>query len=335
MPTVREIAQVAGVSKSAVSLVLNNSDSVSDKMRERVLRAIEELEQDTHEGQDVTFEDAEDSVKTIMLLHPSWHESSRVFRDLLLGIKQGALESEVHLQFMASNQTTPMLSDTLLFSDAALRPDGILLFEYEGYESHAKQLLEMRIPCLLVGAPSHDPRIPSVHADEVLAGYVAAQHLLQLGHRSIIVVTDQVQSAYIEERIEGYRKALAEFNLDFGAENIVTTGIEKPFTAQLADDYPHATGMLILNEATLKNTLPALSEQGYAIPNDLSVVTFDDTEIARHLKPGITSVKYPLYEEGYWSIKMMSGFVQTPSLVHFRLQFRATLVARKSCKAME
>jgi LacI family transcriptional regulator len=331
MPTVREIATRAGVSKTTVSLVLNNKDGVSEALRQRVRDALRDLDSQTN-GKTLSIRELqpESGPLSIGLLHSSGMEATQFFRDILQGIQAAVDRYQAQLRLISFASESQDLTKHLYFKEDSLRPDGILMVESNFADLAFPQLQKLNVPAALVGSPSYNPAIPATVPNEINEGYRATRYLLELGHRHIGFVFARLQARYAHERLEGYRQALREFGVE-PLDRWIGAGPDDTPTRRLLAESQDITALLFSNHAGARVGLPVLEELGYAIPERLSVMVFDDMDEAKAHHPPLTTVAYPLFQEGYWAVRMLLDMLREPEMEHFQITFRAKIIERASC----
>jgi DNA-binding LacI/PurR family transcriptional regulator len=331
MPTVREIASRAGVSKTTVSLVLNNRDGVSDALRQRVRDALREMENQAN-GKTLSIRELqpEGGPLSIGLLHSSGMEATQFFRDILQGIQAAVDRYQAQLRLISFSSENQDLTKHLYFKDETLRPDGILMVESRFADLAFPQLQKLGVPTALVGSPSYNLAIAATAPNEIDEGCRAARYLLEMGHRNIGFVFARLQARYAHERLQGYKQALQEYGIEPPDRWIAVSEDDSAVRRVLADS-PEITAILLSNQAAARVSLPAVHKIGYGIPERLSVLVFDDTDEARAHDPPLTTVAYPLFEEGFWAVRMLLDLLREPQMEHFHITFRAKIIERASC----
>jgi len=195
MPTVRQIAQHAGVAKSTVSLVMNNKPGVSDKTRQIVLNAYQELNSQNENNSDVNVEKniffnhslyLTKKPLSFVVFHPSILGSSQVFSELLSGIQYGADQYHAQLRLTINERKIPSNHITNLYlKNPSLRPDGILIIGAREKEPVLEEAELQQIPYVILSRTVSDPAISAVGRDEVKITMEAVNYLLELGHTAI------------------------------------------------------------------------------------------------------------------------------------------------------
>lgn len=343
MATVREIANLAGVSKSTVSLVLNNKPGVSEEKRRRVLAAQREL----MARSPVKVSDTEHlpvrsdpnghgqkrvgDALSIVVLHPPVLRSSYVFSEVLQGIQSAAETYNVQLRLVANSPTdADQHVSRLYFTDPALRPDGVLLFGAQQYEPMLEVAEQANIPCVVLGRDTSRYDVSGLGRNEYHHAYEATTYLITLGHRAIAFLGGDSAYDYLHTRQAGYRQALADHHIAL-EDGWIQMGTGDAATAQVLATAPRVTALMYINDVCAAEGLPLVEAAGLAVPDDLSVLSFDDTTFAQTYTPPLTSVSYRRYEEGQWGVKMLVDQIRYPYLERVQVIFRAGLVERGSC----
>ncbi|MEO1166725.1 MAG: LacI family DNA-binding transcriptional regulator, partial [Chloroflexota bacterium] len=212
MSTVREIAEYAGVSKSTVSLVLNNKSGVSDEMRQTVLNAVDELNSlrtGTPVLERTIIERGSDmkvQAHTIMVLHPPVLRSSYVFGQVLQGIQSVAEMNKLQLRLVVNDpKASSQHVSHLYLTDDYLRPDGALMFGAQKHELLLDKVVEQGIPCVVLGREVKRYDVSGIERDETRYAYQLTQHLIELGHRSIVFAGGDQRYDFTHTRLLGYQ----------------------------------------------------------------------------------------------------------------------------------
>jgi DNA-binding LacI/PurR family transcriptional regulator len=342
MASVRDIAKQAKVSKTTVSMVLRNLDGVSESMRLRVqeavqyLRAVEETrtaeEMSASMDRGVTMR-KDEKISSLLVLHPTNYHSSTVFHEILRGIQAAA--SVYNLQLSLAFNDSQLLNTSLeefYFSNAVLKPVGVLLIGARTEEPLVERLCERSIPMVLVGRKAHDDHASAVGRNELEMARQATNYLFDLGHRTIAFLGASDEFEYALERLRGYRQTCEERGgaLD---EYLVHCGFDACASAKFLMEHPEVTAAVFLNELLASEVLPIVQAAGKVVPDDLSAVAFDDTDIARNFNPPLTTISFPFFQEGFWAVRLIMEQVRQPTVISAQVILGATLVKRMSCSA--
>ncbi|MCX7787412.1 MAG: LacI family transcriptional regulator [Spirochaetes bacterium] len=332
-PSVSEIAKRAGVSKSTVSLVLNNRPHVTESMRKRVLDALEELQ-----TQSPGIPRWKGPFR-ILLLHPAHMGSIQVFRELLQGIHRGIedtggrLTLAVHQPPLHPNHTT-----NVLLLDPTLRPHGVLLMGALRDDPILDVLKKENLPTVLVARETAFNGFSAVGMDNFKGAKEAVEYLIRLGHKRIAFMGGNEQFEYTRNRLAGYKDALSTAGIP--SEQYVYLGTGDDAAHALLSTVPSTsipslpvTAIFFVNDEHASQALPVLQKKGIRIPTDLSVIAFDDTEIMAQWDPPISSVAVPRLDIGVLAVKSLVEQITRPSIESIRIILRTQLRIRDTSVA--
>jgi DNA-binding LacI/PurR family transcriptional regulator len=311
MPTIDEIARLAQVSPATVSKVLNNRRYVSVETRARVERVIAETGfVPSQRARGLTQRRS----FILGLLIP--YTSDQLFTDphlleIMRGIEAEANTREYNLLLSTARGPVDAASAVtrLLRSDVI---DGAIVVETLDVRPFAEALAEQPSPWVVVGYPDR-AAIPAVHADDFGGAVAATRHLLELGHRRIGVISSSPRPYALEERLRGVRTALAQTGLSLDAALIVTgdfsieSGEAGAHQLLSRDDPP--TAIFALNDRMALGAVRAAWGRGLSVPEQLSVVGFDDIALATLFTPALTTVRQPGYGLGGAAAAMLFGLL--------------------------
>lgn len=327
MSTITDVAERAGVGVGTVSRVLNDSPLVSDRTRARVLAVIDEMDyRPSFLARGLSTGTA--GVVAAVVQRMTTPSALQRLRGILDVASDAGFDVILH-NVSSVDDYRDQVRDLL-------RPDrcaGGLLVSIRPGEDAVKMLTNNAVP--VVSIDGQLPGISSVYIDDERGGRMATEHLIKLGHERIAFVLDWEDSIGFRptaKRRTGYRKAMADAGLEIREEyikeghheHLVTLtainellDLDEPPTAVVASADSHA--MVIAQGARAR---------GVRVPDDLSVIGFDDLEIAEHL--GLSTVRQPLYESGTRGAGMLLDLMQadTRSVLHYELPVE--LIARGS-----
>jgi LacI family transcriptional regulator len=191
-----------------------------------------------------------------------------------------------------------------------------------------------RLPTVLLNCHVQDHTLASVVPGELLGGYVATIRLIRAGHRRIAHIHGQSWTDPSRDRLTGYRRALAEHDILFDPVLVRPGNWEPPtgyeHTAALMDLPDPPTAIFVANDMMAIGCYDALKERGLAIPGDVSVVGYDDREIAQFMRPPLTTVVLPHSEMGLQAAATLIDGAVRPGTRQVQVKVECTLVERES-----
>jgi DNA-binding LacI/PurR family transcriptional regulator len=323
--TMAAIAAAAEVSVPTVSKVLNGRGDVAAETRTRVESVLGEL------GYARSYRRKTQPARIVDLL---CHELSPWAAEIISGASAVALAAKSRIAVTAVGDDAGV--DLWLKSLAASRTDGVILVLTELSPPHRRRLAALQVPVVIVDpAGRPDPEVLTIGAANWAGGLAATEHLLQLGHRRIATITGSPAVPCSQARLDGYRAALdrAEIGLD---PDLVKTGdfhYESALTAALEllrlPDRP--TAIFAASDVQAMGVYEAARQNGLRLPEDLSVVGFDDVPMAQWVSPPLTTLHQPLAEMAAMATKtLLAG--GTIGLQN-RVELATTLVVRSSTQA--
>lgn len=172
-------------------------------------------------------------------------------------------------------------------------------------------LAELKIPVVLLNCYTADHAFPAVVPSEIAGGQSSTRHLINHGHRRIATITGEPWMEAAQHRLKGYRRALATADIPFDPELVVegdwSASAGYKATVQLLALADRPTAIFCQNDRTAIGCYEALKEAGLSIPEDMSVIGYDDEEIARHMHPPLTSSVLPHRAMGTWAIEQLDA----------------------------
>lgn len=301
--TIYDVAKQADVGVGTVSRVLNNHPQVSPETRQRVLSVIETL---NYRPSPMAQRLSRRKTLAIGVIAVFFTRPSVVER--LRGVEAVTAASEYDL--IVYNVETPAKRDAIFRATADnRRVDGLLVISLTPADDDVARWRDAGVPVVLVD--THHPALPRIVVDDVQGGYRAAQHLLELGHQRIAFVGDPIHTAFnftsSRDRLAGLQQALAEhgipFRPDYHQAGEHSQDQARGLTHQLLvlDEPP--TAIFAASDTQALGVMQAARELGRRVPEDLSVIGFDDIEIAEYLN--LTTMHQPLFESGYRGIDLL------------------------------
>jgi DNA-binding LacI/PurR family transcriptional regulator len=313
---IRDVAARAGVGVATVSRVLNGRANVAAPTRMRVQTAIRELD---YRPSTLARNLSLGRTLVIGVVVPFLTSPSAVVR--LRGVVEILASSAYDLALIdvESEDRRRGAFDVLGRAD---RTDGLLVISMIPDDDEVQRLRQARIPCVLVDG-AH-PALPHLIVDDVAGGELATRHLLELGHRSIAFIGDKPYDPYrpgsTRDRTAGYAQALLDAGIPLRHEYI-RAGTQsreqaRETTLSLLRLVERPTAIFAASDLQALGVLEAAAEQGLRVPDQLSVVGFDDIEIAPFA--GLTTVRQPLHESGRRGtellLDLLSGEPEPPPL---------------------
>jgi len=330
--TLEEIAKLAGVSRSTVSRVINNHPNVSPEVRERVWKVIRELDYQPHAAARSL---ATRRTQVLGLIIPQ--AVTILFTDpffplLIRGIADACNARRYHLMLsLFSSRDEQRELYRRIIRGGHL--DGIIISSTVIDDPLIPRLLEDQVPFVLVGRYPRDARASYVDADNRAGAQMAVDYLIRLGHRRIATITGPLNMIAGLDRYEGYLAALRNKGLEKD-DALIAEGdfsYEGGFQA-MQTLLPHEpTAVFVASDTMALGAIKAIKGAGLRIPEDISIVGFDDLEAASFSDPPLTTVRQPIYLLGSTAAQLLIDLIEGKSRPPQRIVFPTELVIRRSC----
>jgi len=324
----REVAEQAQVSVTTVSHVINDTRPVSDELRARVTAAMDLL---GYQPNQLARSLRRGETHTIGMIIPDG--ANPFFAEVARGIEDTGFEHGYSVILCNSDGN---LEKELLYTNVLneKQVDGIIYVAAGLSQEHILGLQQRGLPVVVVDREIPGLPVGTVITDNAQGGWLATGHLLSLGHRRIACLSGPHDLTPSAERVTGYRQAL-EAAMVFVDECLVLRGDfnfesgYKSMTELLALEEP-PSAVFACNDLMAMGAMAAAAESGCRVPADLSVVGFDDIELASYSIPALTTVRQPKYEMGAIAARMLLEHMRQDDLTPQRQILATELVVRKS-----
>jgi len=331
--TMTDVARLAACSQSTVSVVLNNTPGIriSKETRERVIKVAGQLGYEIIPGH-VALSDRPRQIGVIF--------------DRIATSPEAVVSIDGAREMAWTTGHVVTVAQTL--NDAEMEPATIAAMLRNGVDALIyatimtrkvevpQPLYKARIPVVLLNCYSDDRRFPSVCPGEVAGGHRATETLRQAGHRRIAIITGEMWMDAARDRLRGYRQALATADIAYDPALVregnwqTSAGYEQTHALMKLKQPP--TAIFCSNDRMAVGCYEALKERGLTIPGDVSVVGYDDEEVARHLSPQLTTLVLPHREMGRWAIERALAPVATGK--HPITKLECPLITRDSVREL-
>jgi DNA-binding LacI/PurR family transcriptional regulator len=324
---IADVAALAGVGVATVSRVLNGHVGVRPTTRERVVEAIEAL---NYRPSSLARSLSLQRTMVVAALLPWFTNPSAVQR--VRGIVEGLSGSAYDLMVFDIESEDRQRRAFELF-DRGDRADGLLVVSTLPPEAEVDRLRAAGVPCVLIDAVHSC--FPSIAVDDVAGGEIATRHLLELGHRRVALIGDpppEFRFDWSRDRTRGYQRALAaagiEVRDEYVREGTRLPQVARAIAAELLSLPERPTAVFAASDTQAIGVLEAARTLGIDVPGDLSVIGFDDIEVAAYV--GLTTVRQPLVESGRRGAKVLLEVLARRAVEPLRELLPLDLVVRST-----
>jgi LacI family transcriptional regulator len=304
LATIKDIARRVGVSPSVVSRALNNKYGVKEATRQAIAEAAKEM---GYHPNVAARSLVTRRSQTIGVIIPDISEPfySRVIK----GMQYIADEAGYTLLFSNSYESLEQSKVVQKMVDGQ-RVDGLIIVGSSRAErDYISSLTAKGTPFVVIERHFSDLNMNCIWVDNVVGGYIATKHLIECGHRRIAHITGDLSFEVAADRVKGYRKALDEAGIPYSPKLVLPGSFvwQDGYAAmkQLLSDTPRCTAVFAGNDSMAYGALQAIAEAGLSVPQDISVVGFDDLEFSSLTNPPLTTVRQPRYEMGRDAMRLL------------------------------
>ncbi|MCM8770531.1 MAG: LacI family transcriptional regulator [Candidatus Omnitrophica bacterium] len=324
--SINEVAKLAGVSITTVSRVINKFPTVKEKNRQKVLEAIKKL---NYHPSPVAQRLATGRTNVISLVMPRY---------------EGIFYSFYALELIKSigNMCSVLKLDLLLRLVDGASPlnlrgiGGVIFADIIGNRNQVLQALEEKVPVVVINNFVQDLEVNCVAIDNFGGGKEATKYLIQLGHRRIAHIAGDVVTQAAALRLEGYKEALKENNIEIKEDYIFKTDYSRAKARQAAEKIlnlqPAPSAIFVASDTMALEVMAVALEMGRQLPRDLSLVGFDDNPVSLYGPVALTTVRQPLIKMGEEAVKRLNTLMSGKEMTVEKIVLPTELVIRESCQ---
>ena len=329
-PTIKDVAARVGVSRQTVSRVINNKGEVSDTTRDRVLAAIEEL---GYRPNATARSMVMGRTCTLGCISPNITDYT------FANIIEGAQAAARRLGYFVLTGSAPNESDVepLLEEMLHRQVDGLMVLNPRADDRFRcfLPLIEEDLAIVYLNNTPQGEPVSAVHCDDRDGGYQATHYLIERGHTAIATILGPDNEECTFDRLEGHRQALSEAGLALDSIPLergdwsATSGYQA--TQRLLEAAQPFSAIFAQNDRMAVGAIRALREAGLRVPDDVSIIGFDDIPLASYFDPPLTTLRQPMEELGRQAARLLVRTIQNADRLPEQVSIRARLVERASC----
>ncbi|QXM05780.1 LacI family DNA-binding transcriptional regulator [Crassaminicella indica] len=332
--TIKDVAKKAGVSISTVSRVINGSKPVSNEIRQKVLKVIEET------GYMPNPVARSLVMKKSQLIGVVVPDLSNVFiGEILNGIEE--IGKMYDYDILLCN-TYGQLEQELRYLNLlkAKQVEGIIFMTWNLQEKLVEYLEKIEVPVALINRNTSKLHTPSVSIDNFKAAYEMTEFLIKNGHKRIALIRSSMdQNAFGLDQYNGYKKALDDHGLEIHEELIRYGNWKMENSYQIVKDFIDEnilpTAIFAASDEMAIGAINCLLDNGYKVPEDVSVVGFNDIKLASIYRPKLTTIHQPIYDIGAVAMRMIIKKINGEEVDSNVVTLPHELIVRESSKCIE
>ncbi|TMO48350.1 LacI family DNA-binding transcriptional regulator [Pseudoalteromonas ruthenica] len=329
MATIYEVSKAAGVSLATVSRVMNGNVRVSERTRDKVLKAMTEL---GYKPNAIAQSLASNCSNSVGLLVSALHGS--FFGDMMSTVENVLRKAGKHVVITAGHSDEEKEKQAIEFL-LDRRCDALILHAEAVSDEYLLELAKGDAQIILINRKIDAISERCFYTDNELGGYLATKAALDAGHKDIAYISGPLFKGDAKERLAGHQRALAEANITLNDALLVEGGYHEAEGAQGLEQLYRAkhrfSALICANDEMASGAMTAARELGIAIPEQLSIIGFDNVLFARYLYPKLTTIDNPIRLMGeaaaHW---VLAHVYQQRGVAEPRNLFAPSLVARDS-----
>ncbi|MFC4802826.1 LacI family DNA-binding transcriptional regulator [Neobacillus sp. GCM10023253] len=335
MVTIKDVAKAANVAPSTVSRVIANNPRISEKTKRRVKEVMEEL------GYYPNLQArslAAKSTQTIGVIMPNsaYHAfRNPFFPEVLRGISMNAHDSRYGI-YLSTGSTEEEIHEEVLSMVNGRRVDGIVMLYSRVNDRTMQYLAEIDFPFTVVGRPStYEERITYVDNDNIFITNQVTKYLIDLGHKNIAFVGGNLDFVVAHDRLNGYRMALTEAGLPVNEAYLVHERFVnengRDAIQSLINLEVQPTAFVTQDDLMAYEIISHLDALNIRVPEDISIISFNNLSLSEHSKPPLTSVDIGTFQLGQVATQCLIEKIEHQDTLPKRITIPTKLIERKSC----
>jgi len=328
MATIYEVSKLAGVSLATVSRVINNNTRVSSKTRQKVEDAMQEL---GYRPNSIAQSLASNCTNSVGILVSELH--GPFFGQMMAGIEAELRAAGKHVIITTGHSEEDKEKEGIDFL-ISRNCDALIIHVEALTDEYLIELTKGKTPIYFMSRIISELEENCIHLNNELGGYLAAKAVIAQGHTSIAYITGPEFKPDSQDRLAGHKRALAESNLPFNEdlyfigdfkETGGSDGIKHFMNKQLS-----FTALVCANDEMASGAMTYAREHDFILPQDLSIIGFDNIIFSRHIYPKLTTIDNPVYEMGHMAAKLVLKNVYQHKNLSILHSFEPTLITRDS-----
>ncbi|MFG6120036.1 LacI family DNA-binding transcriptional regulator [Thalassobacillus sp. B23F22_16] len=333
--TIKDVAKQANVAPSTVSRVLTDSPRISEKTKRKVRKVMEEMGYHLNFSGRMLVQQSTQTIGIVMKGSSSHSFDNPFFSDVLRGISASCHKHDYSINITTGDSEDAIYRDVIKMVQGK-RVDGVIVLYSKEDDQVVPYLRERNFPFVMIGKPTADANdIIYVDNDNVQASKEVAEFLINLGHEKIGYIGGDTHFEVTTARLAGFQQAVVAYGIDIPNrfyKNIqLSSGDAKKVVGELLGVDEPPTALIVTDDFNALTVMLALQEQGIRIPEEMSVISFNNTIISRLANPPLTTVDTQPYQLGYESADCLVGQLRSDEIFKKSVIVPTVIVERASC----
>ena len=332
MTTIKDIAKLAKVSVTTVSKVINDYSDISPETKKHVLKIIDQNNYRPNANARTLSTNKSYAIGLFFKDHQNSGLHHPFFREIIYGLEREFSEYGYDLILFSSKW-----GDKFKYVEKCnhRNVDGAILMGMPKSDEYLDQLIKAGIPAVFVDLDITGDNATYVMSDNIEGAVKAIDYLVELGHEKIGMITGEKMTKPAQDRLTGYKKALKNNGLDYNSDWVIegrfseTGGYNSMEKIINLDEHP--TAVFCQGDKIAFGAIKAINNSKYKVPEDFSIIGFDDIEISSYIEPQLTTIHQNKFKMGKITAELLIKMINNPDKKYSPVIIPTKLVERKSC----
>ncbi|MBZ5753635.1 LacI family DNA-binding transcriptional regulator [Metabacillus rhizolycopersici] len=331
--TIKNVAKEAGVAASTVSRVISDSPQISDATKRKVRKVMEDMGFYINQNARNLVQQSTKTIGIVMKNSISESLNDPFFPEVLRGISAWCHKQDFSISLTTGDSNEEIFEDTVKMVQGK-RVDGIIVLYSKQDDKVVPYLTECGFPFVVIGRPlTNAGEITYIDNDNVKAARDAAEYLIDMGHERLGFIGGSLEFEVNKYRLQGFKEAVLLNNLKLAEDyikNPKTAESVRQAVYELMDMDNPPTGLVVTDDLIALNALIVLREKNIKVPDHVSIISFNNTQLTNFTNPTLTSVDTQIFQLGYESARCLIEEIKDPSQFKKQIIIPTIIVERKS-----
>lgn len=311
--TIRDVAKKAGVSITTVSRALNHYTDISEETKNKIIKIAEEMNYFPNTAAR-TLSSKKAKKIALILNELNIIRKSSIEMEILSGVYNFTRNNDIEFTLLFTTKEQQQLK-SLEQTCYEQNIDGAIIQGLDVTDPYCVNIAESNIPAVLIDIASEGQNTGSASIDNAKASEEAVSYLIELGHKKIAYISGKKQASVAIERERGYTNALNKYDIPIRLEYIQYANFSEDIAYVLAKEFikenPEVTAFFCASDLMAIGVMRAIQDLGYSVPEDYSVIGFDDAIISEYISPSLTTISQNMQQIGYASGNLLMKLIDS------------------------
>lgn len=310
MAKIDDISRITGFSRTTVSKALNDKSDISESTKEIIRKAAKDLNYIPNiNARNLRYKN--NNIIAVIISSPSVEsEKTGSLYPFLIGVNNFLNENNLELAlYMIDSEKQNKKSYVEFCKERNV--SGVILVGIKTDDIYLNQLVDSEIPCVLidVNVNNESQNLSILKIDDTEASFEAVDYLIKNNHKEIGFINGVINSTVSKDRLEGYKLAMESNRLNINNKYIINADFSEKIAEEkiekLLKNYPDITALFCASDLMALGAMSAIEKLGLIIPDDISLIGFDDIPISKYVKPSLTTISQNFYEKGFIAAELI------------------------------